>query len=270
MEKETIIKIGTTISALGLFYYVLKKTKNCKILQKKVNDKEFRVGSEYVNKKGFRLTPLHKQLISETNSQFPTRAVMLGGKDTAFLMANLIKIQKSQISENPDKSEKTLKGFEIGVFTGFSTLVMAEALPLNSKIIALDIEKSYTDLAQKFWKKAGVSEKIDLHLTPAVDFLKKLAEDETKVGTFDFAFVDADKISYPKYYEYLLILLKKGGWICFDNAFCGGNLIGVNSVGWDRESIKCMDKLNGFLNEDERVSNVLLNIADGVHMVVKN
>ena len=258
MEKKTLIKIGTTISAISVLYYILQK------LKKKIkNTKELRPGSFYIKKKGYRLTRLHKQLISETISKFPTRALMLGGKDTAFLMANLIKIQKH-------KTPTPLKGFEIGVFTGFSTLIIAEALPKNSKIIAIDINKPYTDLAQKFWKKAGVSEKIDLRLTKAVKLLKQMSEDETKVGTFDFAFVDADKYNYPKYYEYLLVLLKKGGWICFDNAFCGGNLIGVKNVGWARKSVRSVDRLNGKLCVDERVSNVLLDIADGVHMVVKN
>ena len=259
MKREDLIKLVKAVGAFGLMYYWFKTRKDSH--QK---NKEFRAASKYVNKKGLRLSLTHKQLISETKQKFPKRAIMLGGKDTAFLMANLIKIQ------NQGGTKGNTKGFEIGVFTGFSTLVMAEALPEDGKIIALDINKEYTDLAQKYWQKAKVANKIELSLGSAVEHLTKLTEDKSEVGTYDFAFVDADKINYPNYYELLLILLKKGGWICFDNAFCGGNLTGLKISGWKKTDIECMDLLNERLNCDERVSNVLLDIADGVHMVVKN
>ena len=239
MEKENLVKLE-----------IKKKSP--------YNEKEFRLGTDYVNKSGLRLTQIHKDLIQETKDKFPKNALMLGGKDSAFLMSNLIKIQNGK------------KGFEIGVFTGFSTLIMAEALPEDGLIYAIDVNKEFTDLGKKYWKKGNVDNKIHLDLSGAAGFLKDLIKDEANHNSFDFAFVDADKTGYPEYFELLLVLLRKGGWIAFDNAFCGGNLIGKAHIGFTKEAIESMRGLNQKLNSDTRVSNVLLNIADGLHLVVKN
>ena len=142
---------------------------------------------------------------------------MLGGKDAAQVFANLIKIQNAK------------KGFEIGVFTGYTTLTMAQALEDGGKIIAYDTSEKFTNLGKKYWEKAKVSDKIDLIIGEAVTGLDKLLEDESNNNSYDFAFVDADKVNYDNYYEKLIKLLKKGGWIAFDNCFAGGGVINKNS-----------------------------------------
>ena len=163
------------------------------------------------------------------------------------------------------------RGFEIGVFTGYSTMTMAMALPEDGMIYAIDISKEFTDLGQEFWKKSQVENKIQLVLTNAVSYLEELCEDEDNLESFDFAFVDADKINYKNYYELLLKLLKKGGWICFDNAMAGGSVYDRNiPTPFREQDSDAIDNLNREINADERVSNVLIDIADGVHFVVKN
>lgn len=182
------------------------------------------------------------------------KAIMLGGADAAELLANLIRISKAK------------KGIEIGVFTGYSTMTMARALPEDGLIYGLDIED--TDLGRKYWKKEGVSDKIKMVVGDAIKSMDDLLADESNHGTFDFAFIDADKANYVNYYEKMFILLKKGGWIAFDNAFAGGGVYG-GAFGFSKEQIKAIDSLNEKLCKDERVHNVLLNLCDGVHLVVK-
>lgn len=107
---------------------------------------------------------------------------------------------------------------EVGVFTGYSALSVAEVLPPNGEIVACDISEEYTDVARRYWAEAGVNEKIDLHLAPAEDTLSELIEND-QAGSFDFAFIDADKETYDTYYEQALQLLRPGGVIALDNVF---------------------------------------------------
>ena len=109
---------------------------------------------------------------------------------------------------------------EIGVFTGYSALSVALALPADGKIVALDISKDFTDRARPIWKEAGVADKIDLRIGPALDSLDKMIA--AKEGPFDFAFIDADKPNYDGYYERVLKLLRPGGLIAIDNVLWSG------------------------------------------------
>ncbi len=182
---------------------------------------------------------------------------MLGGLDSGTLLHNIIKIQGGK------------KGIEVGVYTGFTTYTMAKALPDDGKILALDISREFTGLGEKMWEKGGVRDKIDLRLGDAVESFDKLIEDPSNHNSFDFAFVDADKKNYPVYYEKLLILLKKGGWIAFDNAFAKGGVWGDSSSTFSDEDIKAIKQVNDTINNDDKVYNVLLTIADGINIVVK-
>jgi predicted O-methyltransferase YrrM len=98
------------------------------------------------------------------------------------------------------EQSKAKKGIEVGTFTGYSALCMAEGLPSDGKLICLDIDEDYTNLAKKYWKEAGVNGKIELVLGPGKDYLDKLLQDEANHNSFDFAFVDADKNNYPIYF----------------------------------------------------------------------
>ncbi len=154
---------------------------------------------------------------------------------------------------------------EIGVFTGYSSTAVALALPPDGRLVACDVSEEYASVARRYWKEAGIAHKIDLRIAPAVQTLEALIE-EGEERTFDFAFIDADKVSYDAYYERTLILLRAGGLILFDNALRGGR---VADPAPDDESTKAIAFLNTKLCEDERVDIAMVPIADGIMMARK-
>ncbi|HND22065.1 MAG TPA: class I SAM-dependent methyltransferase [Acidobacteriota bacterium] len=157
------------------------------------------------------------------------------------------------------------KTLEIGVFTGYSSLSVALALPPDGKIVACDVSEDWTNVARRYWKEAGVEHKIDLHLAPAVETLSQLLADG-EAGTFDFAFLDADKDNYDTYYELLLPLLRPGGTIAIDNVLWSGRVIDPEVKDADTVALK---ELNQKLHHDERISLSMLPIADGLTLAVK-
>jgi predicted O-methyltransferase YrrM len=148
---------------------------------------------------------------------------------------------------------------EIGVFTGYSSLAMALALPDDGKIVACDVSEEYTSVAKRYWQKAGVEKKIDLRLGPAVATLDKMIAD--KVEPFDIAFIDADKENYDAYYERCLQLVRPGGLILCDNMLWSGAVID-QSV--QDESTNALRALNAKAGKDERVDVSLLSVGDGI------
>jgi caffeoyl-CoA O-methyltransferase len=153
---------------------------------------------------------------------------------------------------------------EVGVFTGYSALAVAEVLPPNGEIVACDVSEEYTRVARRYWKEAGVDDKIDLRLAPAEETLTALL-DEGQAGTFDFSFVDADKEAYDTYYEQSLELLRPGGVIVLDNVFRGGAVAGPAP----NDSVRVTQRLNEKLHEDERIELSVLPLADGVTLAMK-
>ena len=149
---------------------------------------------------------------------------------------------------------------EIGTFTGYSSLAMALALPPNGKVICLDMSEEWTSIARKFWKKAGVTKKITLHLGPALDSLKKLK------GPFDFVFIDADKKNYRNYYERCLKLTRKGGILAIDNTLWHGRILDKRDQTEDTRAIRAF---NQRLKSDRRVDIALVPIGDGLTLAVK-
>jgi len=154
---------------------------------------------------------------------------------------------------------------EIGVFTGYSSLCVALALPLDGKIIACDISTKYTDIAEKYWKDANVRNKIDLRIGPALDTLQKLI-DKGLSNTFDFSFIDADKINYDNYYELSLKLLRPGGLIAIDNVLWSGDVVDERINDIDTESIRSLNKK---IYIDKRVDISILPIGDGLTLALK-
>jgi len=154
---------------------------------------------------------------------------------------------------------------EVGVFTGYSSLAIALALPEDGRIVACDVNPQYTNVAEKFWVSAGVREKIDLRIGPAKDTLLELIN-AGLTGTFDFAFIDADKINYDHYYELCLQLIRPGGLITVDNVLWGGTVSddAINDV--DTNSIRA---LNDKLHQDERIDLSLVPIGDGLTLAMK-
>ncbi len=155
---------------------------------------------------------------------------------------------------------------EIGVFTGYSSLLAALALPDDGRIIACDISVEWTDIARDYWQRAGVAEKIDLRLQPANITLQQLL-DEGQAGSFDFAFIDADKTGYDDYYELSLKLLRPGGLIMFDNVLWSGRVL-LDSIRDD--DTRALQQLNRKLANDDRVQTVMLAMADGISLVLKH
>lgn len=157
------------------------------------------------------------------------------------------------------------KTLEIGVFTGYSSLCVALLLPPNGKIVACDVSEEYTAVARRYWEAAGVADKIDLRLAPALETLDKLLADG-QAETFDFAFIDADKGNYEGYYERSLQLIRPGGLIAIDNVLWSGRV--ADSQVQDA-STKAIRAFNNRLHQDERVSLSLVPIADGLTLALK-
>ena len=154
---------------------------------------------------------------------------------------------------------------EIGTFTGYSTLAVAAALPADGMVVACDVSDKWTQIARGYWREAGVHEKIDLRLAPAADTLQVLiAGGET--GTFDFALIDADKVSYSRYYEWCLELLRGGGLVAIDNVLWHGRVIDHNVSDDETTAIR---EFNRALQMDSRVSLSLVPIGDGMTLARK-
>lgn len=157
------------------------------------------------------------------------------------------------------------KALEVGVFTGYSSLCIALALPSDGKLIACDISEEYTSIAKRYWKKACVTDRIDLRIAPALETLDQLLADG-QANTFDFAFIDADKENYSNYYERALQLVRPGGLIAVDNVLWGG---AVADPSVQDESTQAIRAFNQKLQWDERVSLSLVTIADGLTLAMK-
>ena len=157
------------------------------------------------------------------------------------------------------------KTLDIGVFTGYSSLVVARELPDDGSVVACDTSIEWTSIAKKYWKLAGVDNKVDLHLAPAIETLEKLIEDG-QGSTYDFSFIDADKINYQSYYEYSLTLVKPGGIIAVDNVLWSGQVIDETDF---EPATRAIRSFNEKLHQDDRVSISMVPIGDGLTLAYK-
>ena len=192
------------------------------------------------------------QLRQET-AQMP-RSIMQISPEQGQFMALLVKLIGAK---------KTL---EVGVFTGYSSLVVALALPADGKIVACDVSEEYTSVARRYWQQAGVADKIDLHIAPALETLDNLLT-AGEAGTFDFAFIDADKGNYDNYYERSLELIRPGGLIALDNVLWSGKVADTEIQDNQTNKIRA---LNRKLHQDSRITLSLVPIADGLTLAMKN
>jgi predicted O-methyltransferase YrrM len=180
-------------------------------------------------------------------------AQMQIGPEQGHLMALLVRLLGAR---------RTL---EVGVFTGYSAMVVAKAMGPAGKVVALDINEEFTAIARRHWAKAGVADLIDLRLAPAVDSLKALMA-ANQSGSFDFAFIDADKANYDTYYEYALKLVRRGGLIALDNVLWSGQVADPTDQTADTVAIRA---INQKLYADRRVDATLLPIGDGLTLALK-
>ena len=154
---------------------------------------------------------------------------------------------------------------EIGTFTGYSSLIVALAMPPDGTIVCCDVSEEWTAVARRYWAQAGVADRVDLRLAPALETLDELLAGGAE-GTFDFAFVDARKSEYPDYHERVVQLLRSGGLAAYDNVLWGGAVADDSKQDADTLAIR---RLNDRLATDERVTIAMLPLADGVTLARK-
>jgi predicted O-methyltransferase YrrM len=205
----------------------------------------------YVLEHSVREHPVQRKLREATAGI--RHAGMQIGPDQGQLMALLVKLLGAR---------RTL---EVGVFTGYSALAVALALPPDGKVIACDVSEEWTAIARKHWQEANVAGKIDLRLAPALETLDALLA-AGEAGAFDFAFIDADKPNYGAYYERCVALVRRGGLIAIDNTLWSGAVADAADTGRDTAAIRA---LNDALLHDERIDLSLLTVGDGLTLALK-
>ena len=211
-------------------------------------DKKLR---EYLLNVSVKESEILRELREET-AQMEYSAMQISPEQGAFMSFLVELIQ----------AKRTL---EIGVFTGYSALVVAMALSEDGIVTACDVSEEWTNVGMKYWKKAQVEDKIDLRIAPALKTLDQLLS-EGKQGTYDFSFIDADKIEYQGYFDKSLELLRIGGLIAIDNVLWGGSVID-DSI--QDSSTRAIREFNENLSSDPRVSISMVPIGDGLTLACK-
>lgn len=171
---------------------------------------------------------------------------MLSGKVVGRFLAMLVKLSGAK------------RILEVGTFSGYSALSMAEALPDDGELITCEYNERYEKLARSFFEKSEHGNKINLKMGLAMETLGTLT------GSFDFVFLDADKVNYPDYYEKILPMVNSGGLILIDNVLWSGDVLEPND-----EKAKAIDRLNKMIKEDNRVEQVMLTVRDGLTLARK-
>ncbi len=205
----------------------------------------------YVTHEITRETAIQKRLRAET-ARIPRGGMQIGA-DQGALLALLVHSIGARMA------------LEVGTFTGYSALVVATALPPGGKLVCCDISEEWTAIARRYWQEAGVAEKIELRLAPALETLSGL-ERERGAGSFDFAFIDADKSAYDAYYESCLRLLRPGGLVALDNMLWSGDVANPKVRDADTDALRA---LNAKIRDDARVESCLLTVGDGVMLARK-
>jgi caffeoyl-CoA O-methyltransferase len=190
------------------------------------------------------LDPVQRELIDATRRQFPDSAGLQTAEEQGPLLAFLVRLIGAR------------RVVEVGTFTGFSTLSMAQALPVDGHLIACDVSTEWTSLGQEAWAKAGVADRIQLRIAPALDTLRALPDEPW----IDLSFIDADKENYPAYWEELVRRTRPGGLLVADNTLFHGRVVDPDAAG----APAAIRAFNDLVRQDERVEAVLLTVADGV------
>jgi predicted O-methyltransferase YrrM len=206
---------------------------------------------DYILSVSLREDPLLRQLREETARDEMAR--MQVAPEQGQLLALLARLTGAR------------RALEIGVFTGYSSLCVARALPEDGRLVACDVNETWTAMARRYWEQAGVDSRIDLHLAPALDTLERLLR-AGEAGSYDFAFIDADKANYQAYFEKAYALLRPGGLIAVDNTLWSGSVIDPSRQDTDTRAIRAF---NEALRADTRVQISLLPIADGLTLALK-
>jgi len=204
---------------------------------------------EYLVQHGHNADPVLAELAEETAKLGPISMMQIA-PEQGTLLRTLVRITN------------TRSAIEIGTFTGYSAISIARGLPADGRLLCCDINEEWTGIARRYWAKAGVAEKIELRIGPALDTLRALPRDRP----LDFAFIDADKTSYQSYYEELLPRLRPNGLILFDNVLWMGQVIDSTN---QTDDTKALRALNDFIARDRRVEAVMIAVSDGITIVRK-
>lgn len=209
--------------------------------------------ADYLEAVGTRVHPVKAALMKATKDRFPESAIMM----THPIQAEFLGLQVQAMGAR--------KCLEVGVFTGLSGLCVALALPADGVIEAFDVSEEFTACAREHWALAGVQDKIRLHLTPAIEGLNQLIQ-EGQAGTYDFAYIDADKPNGANYFNLCVQLVRPGGMVLIDNALWDGSVADPNSTKRFRDAVV---RQNETVHGDERVNMCLLPLGDGLIVAVK-
>lgn len=205
----------------------------------------------YLVEVGLREPPILARLREET-ARLPEHDMQIAVEQGAF-MALLVELMGARVC------------LEVGTFTGYSSLAVALAMPPDGRIVCCDRSAEWTATARRYWAEAGLADRVELRLGPALDTLDGLRA-EGRAGSFDFCFLDADKRSYPAYYERILPLLRPGGLLVVDNVFRHGAVVRPDA---DDPDVNAVRELNERLASDERVTVSMIPLADGVTLARK-
>lgn len=209
--------------------------------------------------------PLYEYLLSASLREHPALS-RLRAETAAHPKVNMqISPEQGQFMALLVKLSRAVRCIEVGVFTGYSSLAVALALPPTGRLIACDISEEYTAVARRYWDEAGVAGRIDLRIAPALDTLDALLT-AGGAGAYDFGFIDADKRAYGEYYERLLALLRPGGLIAIDNTLWNGAVADVGNREPDTMAIRAF---NERLRDDARIDLSLVPIGDGLSLARK-
>lgn len=207
--------------------------------------------ADYVDANWLRESPLKRRLREET-AKMPAAGMQISAHQ-GQQMALLARAVGARIA------------VEVGTFTGYSALCVAEALPADGKLYCCDVNAEWTSVGKRYWQEAGVAGKIELAIAPAVATLDRLLKDGLE-GKVDLAFIDANKNDYDAYYERCLRLVRRGGLILIDNMLWGGSVVDPADNDADTQAIRA---LNAKLKADDRVDLALLNVGDGMSCALK-
>ncbi len=190
-----------------------------------------------------------RDLVDETAAATGGAAAMQIAPDQGALLGLLVRLAGAR------------RAIEIGTFTGYSSICIARALPADGRLLCCDVSEQWTSIARHAWERAGLSDRIDLRIAPALDTLRALSEDDT----FDMAFIDADKPSYWDYFDELVARrVRTGGLICVDNTLWSGRVAADEPIEPSDENTLALRDFNDRVAADNRVESYILPIADGL------
>jgi caffeoyl-CoA O-methyltransferase len=192
-----------------------------------------------------------RELATETAERYPNEITLPVAPEVGTFLTLLTRVSRAR------------SGIEVGTFTGYSSICIARGLGAGGRLLCCDVSEEWTSVARKYWEKAGLLDRIELRLGSALDTLRALPEQEA----FDVAFIDADKISYPKYWTEVVPRVRAGGMIMVDNTFSHGRVL---DAGNDNPSVIAVRAMNDLAAADDRVELIMVPIGDGLTVALKH